>query len=71
MDATTARRNTTRRRAIVEALCLALEGINGQAPHRTSVPRVSSHPRPQYDHPSTVFSAEHAVLLCQSSRRAL
>jgi len=40
MDATIARRNTTRRRAIVEAICLALEGINGQAPHRTSVSKV-------------------------------
>ena len=37
MDSTTARRYSSRRRAIVESICLALEGINGQAPFRTSV----------------------------------
>jgi len=37
MDSTTARKHTTRRRAIVEALALKLEGINGSSPFRTSV----------------------------------
>lgn len=40
MDSTTARRYSSRRRAIVESICLALEGINGQAPFRTSVASV-------------------------------
>ena len=40
MDSTTARKHTTRRRAIVEALSEKLEGINGSAPFRTSVARV-------------------------------
>jgi hypothetical protein len=40
MDTTIARRHTTRRRAIIEALCTKLEQINGSAPFRTSVARV-------------------------------
>ena len=36
MDSTLARRHTTRRRAIVEALAVALDGIIGQAPFRSS-----------------------------------
>ena len=40
MDATLARRYSTRRRAIVEALCTKLEQINGNAPFRTSVAKV-------------------------------
>ena len=40
MDSTTARRYSSRRRAIVEALCLKLEGINGQPPFRSSVANV-------------------------------
>ena len=40
MDSTTARKHTTRRRAIVEALSEKLEGINGSAPFRTSVAKV-------------------------------
>ena len=40
MDSTLARKHTTRRRAIVEALCQKLENINGSPPFRTSVSRV-------------------------------
>ena len=40
METTLARKHTTRRRAIVEALCLKLEEINGSAPFRTSVASV-------------------------------
>ena len=40
MDSTIARRYSTRRRAIVEALCTQLEQINGSAPFRTSVATV-------------------------------
>lgn len=40
MDATTARRYTSKRRAIVEALAIKLEGINGQPPFRSSVANV-------------------------------
>ena len=40
MDSTTARRYSSRRRAIVEAIAEALEKINGQAPFRTSVAKV-------------------------------
>ena len=40
MDSALARKHTTRRRAIVEALSEKLEGINGSAPFRTSVARV-------------------------------
>ena len=40
MDTTIASRHTTRRRAIIEALCTKLEQINGSAPFRTSVARV-------------------------------
>ena len=40
MEEALARRHTTRRRSIVEALAVALEGINGQAPFRTSVAKV-------------------------------
>ena len=40
MDATTARRYTSKRRAIVEALAIKLEGINGQPPFRSSVAKV-------------------------------
>ena len=37
MESSLARKHTTRRRAIVEALALQLEQINGQPPFRTSV----------------------------------
>ena len=40
MDSTIARRHSTRRRAIIEALCEKFEGINGTAPFRTSVAKV-------------------------------
>ena len=40
MDTTLARKHTTRRRAIVEALAQAMEGINGSPPFRTSVAKV-------------------------------
>ena len=40
MDSTTARRYSSRRRAIVESIAEALEKINGQAPFRTSVAKV-------------------------------
>ncbi len=40
MDSTTARRYSSRRRAIVEAIADVLEDINGQAPYRTSVAKV-------------------------------
>ena len=40
METTLARKHTTRRRAIAEALCLKLEEINGSAPFRTSVASV-------------------------------
>lgn len=40
MDEALARKHTTRRRAIVESLSEKLEGINGQAPFRTSVAKV-------------------------------
>ena len=40
MDSATARRYSSRRRAIVEALCLKLEGINGLPPFRSSVASV-------------------------------
>ena len=40
MESALARRHTTRRRAIVEALSGALEQINGSAPFRTSVAKV-------------------------------
>ena len=40
MDSAIARKHTTRRRAIVEALSGALEQINGSAPFRTSVAKV-------------------------------
>ena len=40
MDSATARRYSSRRRAIVEAIAEALEKINGQAPFRTSVAKV-------------------------------
>ena len=40
MDTAIARKHTTRRRAIVEALSEKLEGINGSAPFRTSVAKV-------------------------------
>ena len=40
MDSTTARKHTTRRRAIIEALAEKMEGINGSAPFRTSVAKV-------------------------------
>ena len=40
MDSTTARRYSSRRRAIVEAIAEALEKINGQAPFRTSIAKV-------------------------------
>ena len=40
MDTAIARKHTTRRRAIVEALSEKLEAINGEAPFRTSVAKV-------------------------------
>ena len=40
MDSATARRYSSRRRAIVEAIAEALKKINGQAPFRTSVAKV-------------------------------
>ena len=40
MDSALARKHTTRRRAIVEALAVALEGVNGNAPFITSVAKV-------------------------------
>ena len=40
MEEALARKHTTRRRAIVEALAVALEGVNGNAPFRTSVAKV-------------------------------
>ena len=40
MESSLARKHTTRRRAIVEALSEKLEGINGSAPFRTSVAKV-------------------------------
>ena len=40
MESALARRYSTRRRAIVEALALKLENINGQAPFRSSVAKV-------------------------------
>ena len=40
MDSALARKHTPRRRAIVEALAVALEGVNGNAPFRTSVAKV-------------------------------
>ena len=40
MESTLARKHTTRRRAIVEALAVELENINGSAPFRTSVSNV-------------------------------
>lgn len=40
MDSTTARRYSSRRRAVVEALAIALESINGQPPFRSSVAKV-------------------------------
>ena len=40
MDSTTARKHTTRRRAIVEALAKELEQINGTPPFRTSIANV-------------------------------
>ena len=40
MESSLARRYSTRRRAIVEALALKLENINGQAPFRSSVAKV-------------------------------
>jgi hypothetical protein len=40
MESGLARRYSTRRRAIVEALALKLENINGQAPFRSSVAKV-------------------------------
>ena len=40
MDSTLARKHSTRRRAIIEALCEKFEGINGTAPFRTSVAKV-------------------------------
>jgi len=40
MDSTTARKHTTRRRAIVEALAKELEQINGTSPFRTSIANV-------------------------------
>ena len=40
MDSTLARKHSTRRRAIVEAICEKLEQINGNAPIRTSVAKV-------------------------------
>ena len=40
MDSTLARKHSTRRRAIVEAISEKLEQINGNAPFRTSVAKV-------------------------------
>ena len=40
MDSSLARKHTTRRRAIVEALSEKMEGINGSAPFRTSIAKV-------------------------------
>ena len=40
METAIARKHTTRRRAIVEALAEKLEAINGEAPFRTSVAKV-------------------------------
>lgn len=40
MDSTIARRYSSRRRAVVEALAVALERINGQPPFRSSVAKV-------------------------------
>ena len=40
METALARKYTTRRRAIVEALCQKLENINGSPPFRTSVSKV-------------------------------
>ena len=40
MDSSLARKHTTRRRAIVEALAMELEQINGTPPFRTSVQQV-------------------------------
>ena len=40
MEAALARRYSTRRRAIVEALCVKLEQINGSPPFRTSIANV-------------------------------
>tara|TARA_Y100000385_G_scaffold84160_1_gene86286 strand:- start:171 stop:632 length:462 start_codon:yes stop_codon:yes gene_type:complete len=40
METALARKHTTRRRAIVEALALKLEGINGSPPFRTAVASV-------------------------------
>ena len=42
MDSTLARKHSTRRRAIVEAISEKLEQINGNAPVRTSVAKVES-----------------------------
>ena len=41
MDATQARKYSTRRRAIVQALADALQQINGAAPFRTSVQNIA------------------------------
>ena len=40
MEEALARKHTTRRRAIVEALAQAMEGINGNPPFRTAVAKV-------------------------------
>ena len=40
MDSSLARKHTTRRRAIVEALALQLEQINGTPPYRSSIAKV-------------------------------
>ena len=40
MEEALARKHTTRRRAIVEALSEKMEGINGSAPFRTSIAKV-------------------------------
>ena len=57
MDATTARKYSTRRRAIVQALADALQQINGAAPFRTSVQNIE--PRLKFWDEVTDFPAIH------------
>ena len=57
MDATQARKYSTRRRAIVQALADALQQINGAAPFRTSVQNIE--PRLKFWDEVTDFPAIH------------
>ena len=64
MEEAQARRYSTRRRAIVEALAVELERINGSAPFRTSVAQVER--RLKFWDEVTEFPTIHVGAVCET-----